>query len=64
MAEGEDHTPGEQDLKERANKMSEHEHGKMDITEQERTFETFIKGWIYLFGASAAILILLALFNS
>ncbi|MEO0388577.1 MAG: aa3-type cytochrome c oxidase subunit IV [Pseudomonadota bacterium] len=44
--------------------MSDHEHGKMDITEQEKTFEGFIKFWIYLFAASAAVLIFLALFNS
>ncbi|MEM7614051.1 MAG: aa3-type cytochrome c oxidase subunit IV [Pseudomonadota bacterium] len=42
----------------------DHEHGKMDITEQERTFEGFIKFWIYLFGFSAAVLIFLAIFNS
>ena len=44
--------------------MPEHEHGKMDITEQEKTFEWFIKLWIWLFGASAFILIFLAIFNS
>ena len=44
--------------------MSEHEHGKMDITDHERTFEGFIKFWIWLFGISAAILIFLAIFNS
>ena len=46
--------------------MSEekHEHGKMDISEQERTFEGFIKGWIWLFGVAAAALIFLALVNS
>ncbi|MBD3625182.1 MAG: aa3-type cytochrome c oxidase subunit IV [Rhodobacteraceae bacterium] len=44
--------------------MSEHEHGKMDITEQEKTFEGFIKFWIWLFGISVAILLFLAIFNS
>ncbi|MEO0912113.1 MAG: aa3-type cytochrome c oxidase subunit IV [Pseudomonadota bacterium] len=44
--------------------MSDHEQGKMDITEQERTFEGFIKFWIWLFAASAIILIFLAIFNS
>ncbi|MSU88561.1 aa3-type cytochrome c oxidase subunit IV [Rhodobacteraceae bacterium 2CG4] len=44
--------------------MSEHEHGKMDITEQEKTFEGFIKFWIWLFGISVATLIFLAIFNS
>ncbi len=44
--------------------MADHEHGEMDITEQEKTFEGFIRFWVYLFGASIAILIFLALFNS
>ena len=44
--------------------MAEHEHGKMDITEQEKTFEGFIRFWVYLFGASIAILIFLAIFNT
>jgi len=44
--------------------MSDHQHGKMDITDQEKTFEGFIKFWIVLFGVSAAILIFLAIFNS
>lgn len=41
-----------------------HEHGKMDITEQNRTFEGFIKGGIYLGVFSAAALIFMAVFNS
>ncbi len=44
--------------------MSEHEHGKMDITEQEKTFAGFMKMWVWIFGISAAILIFLAIFNS
>ncbi len=44
--------------------MSEHKHGSMDITEQERTFAGFVKFWIYVFGSSAAVLIFLAIFNS
>lgn len=44
--------------------MSEHEQGKMDITEHEKVFEGFIKFWIWLFGVSAAVLIFLAIFNS
>lgn len=44
--------------------MTKHEHGKMDVTEHEKTFEGFIKFWIWLFGISAAILIFLAIFNS
>jgi Bacterial aa3 type cytochrome c oxidase subunit IV len=49
--------------------MAEHHHGEppqhvpgtMDITEQERTFEGFIRFWVILFGATAVILIFLAL---
>lgn len=44
--------------------MAEYKHGDMDITEHEKTFSGFIHFWIYLFGASIAILIFLALFNS
>lgn len=44
--------------------MAEHEHGEMDVTEHERTFEGFLRFWVYLFGAALAILIFLALFNS
>lgn len=38
--------------------------GEMDITEQKKTFEGFIKFWVLVFGASAFVLIFLALFNS
>ena len=43
--------------------MAEHEHGKMDISVQEKTFEGFIKWSSY--GAIGAILalILIALIN-
>jgi hypothetical protein len=41
-----------------------YEPGKMDITEQERTFEGFIRFWVILFGVAALILIFLAIFNS
>lgn len=41
-----------------------HVHGQMDISDQERTFESFIKFWVVVFGASIGILIFLALFNS
>lgn len=44
--------------------MAEDEHGKMDIKEQERTFEGFLRFWVYVFGVSIAILIFLAIFNS
>lgn len=44
--------------------VTEHKHGEMDITEHEKTFEGFIRFFAYLFGASIAILIFLAIFNS
>ncbi len=44
--------------------MSEHKHGSMDISVQEKTFEGFIKFFIWVFGISAGILIFLAIFNS
>jgi hypothetical protein len=44
--------------------MAEHDHGEMDITEQERTFDGFLKFWVYVFSAAIAILVFLALFNS
>jgi Ni,Fe-hydrogenase I cytochrome b subunit len=44
--------------------MSEHEHGKMDITEQEKTFEGFIRVSIWVVAISLAALIFLAIFNS
>lgn len=44
--------------------MSEHKHGSMDITEQERTFAGFVKFWIWVFGATFGVLIFLAIFNS
>ncbi len=40
---------------------AEHDHGTMDITEHQRTFEGFIRFWVILFGATAMILIFLAL---
>jgi hypothetical protein len=41
-----------------------HEHGKMDITEQEKTFEGFVKASIWVAGVSIGILVFLAIFNS
>ena len=41
-----------------------HVRGSMDITEQQKTFDGFIRFWAYLFGGSIAILIFLAIFNS
>jgi hypothetical protein len=44
--------------------MAEYKHGSMDITEQEKTFEGFVRWTIYVSVASIAILIFLAIFNS
>ena len=44
--------------------MAEHEHGKMDITEQEKTFGQFIDWSIRVTVISIAALIFLAIFNS
>ena len=44
--------------------MSDHEHGKMDVTEQEKTFEGFIRVSTWVAGISIGILIFLAIFNS
>lgn len=41
-----------------------HVHGQMDISDQQRTFDAFIKFWVVVFGVSLGILIFLALFNS
>jgi len=43
--------------------MAEHEHGKMDITEQEKTFEGFIRVSIWVSAISIGALIFLALVN-
>jgi Bacterial aa3 type cytochrome c oxidase subunit IV len=44
--------------------MAEYKHGSMDVEEHERTFQAFIRFWVYVFGAAIGILIFLALFNS
>ena len=44
--------------------MAEHEPGSMDITEQEKTFEGFIRWSIRISVASIAALLFLAIFNS
>jgi hypothetical protein len=35
-----------------------------DVVQHQRTFEGFIHFWIYVFGAAAAVLIFLAIFNT
>ena len=44
--------------------MSEHKHGSMNITTQEKTFAGFIKWVQWGAGLSIAALIFLAIFNS
>ena len=44
--------------------MSDHEHGKMDVTEQEKVYSGFIKFIIYLIIFSIIALVFLAVFNS
>ena len=44
--------------------MSKHEDGKMDISEQEKTFEGFIRVSVWTAAISIGILIFLALVNS
>lgn len=44
--------------------MANYEHGKMDITEQEKTFEGMIKLGIRLSIVVTFILVFLALFNT
>ena len=44
--------------------MAEHEHGTMDISNQEKVFEGFIKWCVGVGVASIAVLIFLAIFNS
>lgn len=44
--------------------MSEHKHGTMDIKDQEKTFDGFIRWTIRVVVVSIAILLFLAIFNS
>ena len=44
--------------------MAEHKHGSMDITDQEKTFEGFVKFATWVAGISIGILIFMALVNS
>ena len=44
--------------------MSEHKHGSMDTSVQEKTFDGFISCSVKIAVASIAILVFLALFNS
>lgn len=44
--------------------MSANDHGKMNITEQEKTFHGFIKAGIWLVYACIAIALFLAVFGA
>jgi Ni,Fe-hydrogenase I cytochrome b subunit len=44
--------------------QNEHEHGTMDISEHEKTFEGFVRMSIWVVVASIAILVLAALLNA
>lgn len=44
--------------------MSDHTHGSMDITEQEKTFSGFIKLGKWTIGICVAILVFLAIFTT
>lgn len=44
--------------------MAEHEHGSMDISAQEKTFDGFVRWSIRVAAVSIGILIFLAIFNS
>jgi hypothetical protein len=44
--------------------MAEHEHGKMDTTEQEKTFNGFVRWSVWGAAISIGVLIFLALANS
>nr|WP_325253614.1 aa3-type cytochrome c oxidase subunit IV [Amylibacter sp.] len=44
--------------------MAEYEHGKMNVTAQEETFDGFIRWSIRISVFSIGVLIFLALFNS
>ncbi|WP_321365182.1 aa3-type cytochrome c oxidase subunit IV [uncultured Celeribacter sp.] len=44
--------------------MSDHKHGEMDISVQEKTFDGFIKWSIGVACASIFVLFIMAVFNS
>ena len=44
--------------------MAEHEHGSMNIEENEKTFAGFVRLVIWGSGISIGVLIFLAIFNS
>jgi hypothetical protein len=43
--------------------MAEHKHGEMDIKDQEKTFNGFVKASTYVAAFSIALLIFIAIVN-
>jgi len=45
--------------------MAEHvQQQSTNVAEHQRTFEGFIRFWVYVFGAAILVLIFLAIFNA
>lgn len=44
--------------------MAQNDHGNMDVTEHEKTFEGFVKAATWVGGIAIGILVFLAIFNS
>lgn len=44
--------------------MAEHKHGEMDVKDQEKTFEGFVRYSVWTIVVSIGILLFLALVNS
>lgn len=44
--------------------MAEHKHGKMDVTEHEKTFEGFVKATVWSVMAIIVVLVLVAMINA
>ena len=44
--------------------MAKYEHGSMVVTEQEKTFEGFLRWSVRIIVASISVLIFMAIFNS
>ena len=44
--------------------MAERDYGGNRVEEHQKTFESFIQFWVYVFGAAVAVLIFLAIFNT
>lgn len=51
-------------LLKRKTPMAEHKHGEMDVKDQEKTFEGFVRYSVWTIVVSIGILLFLALVNS